>query len=536
MLPERLRFEREMEDLGVSTAYFFEYVGPASIQSEICKASDKTKFSPGDAVTFPSGESLRVVKGPDGLNEEHYDPNNSGNPLLDTGGSNRLKKLSKNFTVGEFAKSGGKTFDTARIDPKLVQCLQRLRDNLGKPITITSGYRSFRYNSELYRKRYKKEPTRSQHISGRAVDIKIAGLTGLNIAKAAIDACGCCIGIGLANTYAHIDVRGTFVVWPYAKVDKSRIEEVKRYCREQHRRGAEISKPSAPGLLRTDTMPPGQTIYTKIDLGIGRATNRKGIVYEVRPMTGIFIPENYAPRSSVDLILYLHGYKSGYPGDDASIDAYWDSSKFPFFALREGVNQSGKNVILVAPTLGPKSQAGNLVKPGWFDKYLDTVMAALKAHGPYKNDAKIPAVGKIILACHSGGGSPMRQLAFGNDRYTRNNIECWGFDSLYVGIKKDDSQLVKDRKVNSLANAWANWAGSHRNSRLFVYHLYGEPKMVSERLKSRGISNVFVYPSTARSRKARVYGKKEVEVHSHFWVPIEHWVERIRNAGFLTNR
>jgi hypothetical protein len=282
-----------------------------------------------------------------------------------------------------------------------------------------------------------------------------------------------------------------------------------------------------PKLVGEESVPPAQTIYAKIDLGISSASNTNGRLVKVRPVTGIFIPQGYVARSEVDLILYLHGYKMGYPRDSSSIDDYWKSSNFPFFALREGVNKSDKNVILVAPTLGPRSQTGRLVQKGGFDKYLDAVTSALKAYGPFKDLDLRPEIGSIILACHSGGGSPMRQLALGTDFNAGKVMECWGFDFLYPGTKKDDSEKAKESKRDRLAGAWAEWAKSHKSSRLFVYHLYGEPMLVSNHLK---------YLSTAKRKKARIYGKKEGEVHGHYWVPIEHWLERIQNAAFLKNR
>lgn len=183
-------------------------------------------------VTFPSGETLRIVSAPSRPGQEHYDPNNSGNPLLDTGGANRAKKLSRNFTVGELAKSGEMTFNISRIDPALVVALQAIRDFVGKPVTINSGYRSFKYNKEIYERKGRR-PTRSQHISGRGADIKIEGMTGVQIAKAAIAAAGCLVAVGLGATFAHVDVRGRFAVWNYGGVTERQIEEVARFHRSK---------------------------------------------------------------------------------------------------------------------------------------------------------------------------------------------------------------------------------------------------------------------------------------------------------------
>jgi peptidoglycan hydrolase-like protein with peptidoglycan-binding domain len=250
---------------------------------------------------------------------------------------------------------------------------------------------------------------------------------------------------------------------------------------------------SATGLIGREAMPPAYTLYA--DLALGSES-------PARPMTGIFIPENYAPRPQVDLILYLHGHKTTRvcgPGDSVSIDGYWRSRYWP---LREEVNKSGKNIILVAPTLGPKSQAGNLTDPGRFEAYLDQVMATLIEHGPYRKAGQSPVFGNIILACHSGGGSPMRRLALASHRYSDRIRECWGFDSLY---NPADPEL------------WAQWARSRSDARFFVYY-QSSTETLSKRLKGMRLSNVFVEPSPARN---------------HCWVPITHWRERILAAGFL---
>jgi Peptidase M15 len=166
------------------------------------------------ACVFPSGVRLRLVSGPVGPGQEHYDPNNSGEPLYDTSGAARSIRLATNFVVSEFATSGGTPSDMARISCALVACLQRIRDHVGKPVTISSGYRSYKYNVDLYTRNGKK-PTNSQHSSGRAADISISGMRGIDIAKLAMQQCGTEIGVGVANTYAHVDVRGSYARWTY---------------------------------------------------------------------------------------------------------------------------------------------------------------------------------------------------------------------------------------------------------------------------------------------------------------------------------
>jgi hypothetical protein len=254
-------------------------------------------------------------------------------------------------------------------------------------------------------------------------------------------------------------------------------------------------------LLQREEHPPALTLYVEIPLDIEGGT---------KPMTGIFIPENYVPRPQVDIILYLHGFRRPEVcgRDPVSIDRYWrsiSSNRSFYFPLREETNSSEKNVILVAPTLGPKSEWGQLAVPKKFEGYLNNVLAALRKYGPYQNGEPPPTCKNIILACHSGGGKPMRRVALGKHPYANQIRECWGFDCLYEG---DDPEQ------------WADWADHHRNAKLFIHHL-DSTKKHSNDLKDKSCSNVFVERSTTKKDPG------------HCWVPKEHWRQRAQASAFL---
>jgi hypothetical protein len=288
---------------------------------------------------------------------------------------------------------------------------------------------------------------------------------------------------------------------------------------------------SIPKLIKSETQPPAATLYAEIGLKIIHRDGTKGTA----PMTGIFIPANYKPKATVDLILYLHGHKGAYPGARVAIDGYWSGRKAPFyFPLREELNQSNKNVILVAPTLGPHSEYGLLTEPTRFNRYLDQVMAALKAYGPYKTLRYSPGVGKIILACHSGGGSPMFKLAKlkGSGGYADRILECWGFDCLYAN-KPKDPPAVQERKQAWLANEWAKWKRLHPEAKLFIYYL-GSTAGTSKKLRDKNLPNVFVEWSKTAENLAT--GGNARGRDAHFWVPKAHWRHRIQQARFLRNR
>jgi hypothetical protein len=112
---------------------------------------------------------------------------------------------------------------------------------------------------------------------------------------------------------------------------------------------------AVPTLSKSESTPPGTTIYVKLDLQIK----------ETPPEVGIFIPDGFELGSRIDLLLYMRGFKIA--DEVVSVESYFKQS---YGKLREGVNSSGRNVILVAPALGPTSQAGTLVKPGGARQFL----------------------------------------------------------------------------------------------------------------------------------------------------------------------
>lgn len=115
------------------------------------------------------------------------------------------KKLSKNFRVKEFACTDGS--DPIFIDSALVEILQKLRDHFGKPVTITSAYRTPGKNKTCGGTTY------SQHLYGKAADIKINGVTPKKVASQAEKLMPKTGGIGVYKTFTHIDVRSSKSRW-----------------------------------------------------------------------------------------------------------------------------------------------------------------------------------------------------------------------------------------------------------------------------------------------------------------------------------
>ena len=115
------------------------------------------------------------------------------------------KKLSTNFKVREFACSDGS--DPIFVAPKLVEILQKIRTHFGKPVTINSAYRTVDKNKAVGGATY------SQHLYGTAADITVSGVTPKQVAAYAEKLMPKTGGIGIYNTFTHIDVREVRSRW-----------------------------------------------------------------------------------------------------------------------------------------------------------------------------------------------------------------------------------------------------------------------------------------------------------------------------------
>lgn len=115
------------------------------------------------------------------------------------------KKLSSNFKVKEFACTDGS--DPIFIDSDLVNVLQKIRNHFGKSVTITSAYRTPTKNKAVGGTTY------SQHLYGKAADIKVKGVSPATVAEYAEKLLPKSGGIGVYKTFVHIDTRGSKSRW-----------------------------------------------------------------------------------------------------------------------------------------------------------------------------------------------------------------------------------------------------------------------------------------------------------------------------------
>lgn len=112
------------------------------------------------------------------------------------------KQITPHFKVREFACSDGS--DVVFVATSLVDILEAIRVHFGRPVTITSGYRTVSYNAGL-----KNSSKKSQHCNGLAADIKVEGHTPLEVYNYTCSLLGDHGGVGIYNTFVHVDVRAS---------------------------------------------------------------------------------------------------------------------------------------------------------------------------------------------------------------------------------------------------------------------------------------------------------------------------------------
>lgn len=122
-------------------------------------------------------------------------------------------QLTSNFNLAEFACKDG-TPVPADLIPNvelLAKNLQVLRDHLGEPIHINSGYRSPAHNAAVGGKK------NSYHMKAMAADITCKSKTPKQLAavieKLIADKKMKQGGIGIYPGFVHYDVRGTKARW-----------------------------------------------------------------------------------------------------------------------------------------------------------------------------------------------------------------------------------------------------------------------------------------------------------------------------------
>lgn len=122
------------------------------------------------------------------------------------------KLLAPDFKVRELRCRDGS--DTVMVDDALMLLLQCIREHFGKAVTITSGYRTAAHNAAVGGAKS------SQHLLGRAADIRVQGVSVEDVAAYAERLMPDWGGIGhypvkegRATGWVHVDTRADKARW-----------------------------------------------------------------------------------------------------------------------------------------------------------------------------------------------------------------------------------------------------------------------------------------------------------------------------------
>jgi len=200
---------------------------------------------------------------------------------------------------------------------------------------------------------------------------------------------------------------------------------------------------------------PGLTLYTNLYKYKGKNVKPKGDTKCFGKDVGVYIPpaclnsSNKLLGAQLSVVLWLHGMDVRDPVD------FFRNNRSD---VRDQVRKSGIAVVVIVPHLGHRfwgtdKATGEAVAEGdtlslgdFGGKALDEVLAGLNAKAG--GSAPKLTIKNLVIACHSGGGAVMRQLAKAIGNFDKKLNACWGFDCLYSrGDAKFWYDWVKENDV-----------------------------------------------------------------------------------------
>jgi hypothetical protein len=244
--------------------------------------------------------------------------------------------------------------------------------------------------------------------------------------------------------------------------------------------------------------------------------------------TGVFFPARYAYPPAIDVILYFHGFKLG---EFSYINEYW-SGHLHDIHFREDINLSGKSVVLIAPTLGPRpggaddSDMGPFASGSGGDQFLAEIVRWIGKYVPqFASRCATPSIRNLVLAGHSGAGVILQKLAWGMETPIK---QIWGFDSMYGSETKAERENKKiTYHVADVVTDWLTLATS-RQDITFFFHWGTSPlrdneTKLADLVKLSNLGNVTVAETKAT--------RGQDSLAHHFAVLTSNFGPRVKNAA-----
>jgi hypothetical protein len=264
-----------------------------------------------------------------------------------------------------------------------------------------------------------------------------------------------------------------------------------------------------------DTLPPGIPPVEKEPTsdGPGEATYYFPVPLDGCNPTGVFFPTGYSFPCTMNVILYFHGHMLG---EFKTINEYWDGSLHDI-RLREDINASGKQAVLIAPTLGEfpgrslHKDMGIFSQAGAGDDFLAEVARWIGKYVPQYTARKLkPGIGNVVLAGHSGAGGILSRQA----KTMQSRVcEVWGFDSMCgqasdpiskkpIDVADDWRETAAARHKLAFDNAWGLFPYPRPRPSTWFHFYWAEASSgvhsrdLQERARQWGLTNVTVEANT----------------------------------------
>jgi len=241
--------------------------------------------------------------------------------------------------------------------------------------------------------------------------------------------------------------------------------------------------------------------------------------------TGVFFPAGSTFPATLNVILYFHGFKLG---RFKTINNYWKGDLG--MRLREDINRSGKQVVLIAPTMGDKPGGKSTDHMGIFasgtggDDFLAEAARWIGKYVPQYASSGVPKIGKVVIAGHSGAGVILNTLA--RDMRTMP-CEVWGFDSTY-GQSGSLQKKLNAPKID-VASGWIALAKARTGTKFFFHWSTTSPGRnslkIKDMAKKEGLTNVTV----EQTGNAPVEDAQGLQLH--FDSVVKNFSRRVRDAS-----